>query len=557
MMKQITLLFIIFFQISISCAASITAQADRNPIQVNESFNLIFEASGSVDDDPDFSPLKNDFSIINQSQSSSISIINGSYNKTTRWTLLLMPKQIGVFTIPSIAFGNDSSPQLRMTVNAEQTSSNGQNSDLFMEVETSTKTTWVQGQIILTVRLLSATNISQFGISKLETSKFDIVSEQLGEDKRYQTTRNNTPYLVFERSFAIFPQQTGRLRIEPFLGEVEVASGSTSYFDRFRRQSTIKRARSQAIEIQISGIPDQFNGKTWLPASELKLVEEWSTDPSQFKTGEPITRTLSLLSNGLTSSQLPELSIPPVTGLKQYPDQPLLKDNKQDDGIIGIRQEKIAVIPTHAGEFILPAIEIPWWNTSIGKMEIARIKQRSIQVAEGTATMTPAPEITSAPQIDITAAPSMTQQQASSSFWFWLSLLLASGWLVTAMLWWLSNRVKKPAKKSTRQSSARSLKQAEQTLHKACKDNNAQACKQALLEWGKLMYGSGLTNLTDIATITGEPLASIIKDLNTSLYSASPGNWSAQDMMPIIHKLQSDKQHKKNVSENELEPMYR
>ena len=556
-MKQIIFLFILFFQVSISCAATITAQADRNPIQANESFNLIFEASGSVDDDPDFSPLKNDFSIINQSQSSSISIINGSYNKTTRWTLLLMPKQTGVFTIPSIAFGNDSSPQLRMTVKAEQPSSNGQNSDLFMEVETSTKTTWVQGQIILTVRLLSATNISQFGISKLETGKFDIVSEQLGEDKRYQTNRNNTPYLVFERSFAIFPQQTGRLRIEPFLGEVEVASGSNSYFDRFRRQSTIKRARSPAIEIQISGIPDQFSGKTWLPASEVKLVEEWSTDPSQFKTGEPITRTLSLLSNGLTSSQLPELSIPPVTGLKQYPDQPLLKDNKQDDGIIGIRQEKIAVIPTHAGEFILPAIEIPWWNTHTGKMETARIKQRSIQVAEGAVTRAPAAVISSDPQIDITPTPSMTEQQASSSFWFWLSLLLASGWLVTTMLWWLSTRVKKSAKKSTHQSTARSLNQAERRLHKACKDNNAQACKQALLEWGKLMYGNGLTNLTDIANIAGEPLASIIKDLNTSLYSASPGNWSAQNMMQIIHKLQSDNLQKKNISDNELEPMYR
>jgi len=221
-MKQMTLLIFLFLQLSVSQSASITAQADRNPVQVNESFNLIFEASGSVDDEPDFSSLKNNFSIINQSQSSSISIINGSYSKTTRWTLLLMPKQVGVFTIPSIAFGTDASPQLRMTVKARSQANNGGDSDLFMEVDVSTKQTWVQGQIILTVRLFSATNISQFGISKLETNKFDLVTEKLGEDKRYQTSRGNTLYLVFERRFAIFPQQTGRLHIEPFLGEVEV-----------------------------------------------------------------------------------------------------------------------------------------------------------------------------------------------------------------------------------------------------------------------------------------------------------------------------------------------
>jgi len=45
-MKQITLLIFLFLQPSLSHAASITAQADRNPVQVNETFNLIFEDSG-------------------------------------------------------------------------------------------------------------------------------------------------------------------------------------------------------------------------------------------------------------------------------------------------------------------------------------------------------------------------------------------------------------------------------------------------------------------------------------------------------------------------------
>ncbi|MDH5766231.1 MAG: BatD family protein, partial [Gammaproteobacteria bacterium] len=173
-MKQITFIFLLFSFSIQAMAATITAQADRNPVQANESFNLVFEAEGSVDDEPDFSPLLKDFTILNQSQGSSISIINGSYSKTTRWTLSLMANKEGVLTVPSIAFGNDRSPELRMTVKPEQTSAANQVNDLFLELETSTNDTWVQSQIVLTVRLFSANNISQFGISKLTTNNMDV-----------------------------------------------------------------------------------------------------------------------------------------------------------------------------------------------------------------------------------------------------------------------------------------------------------------------------------------------------------------------------------------------
>lgn len=397
-----------------------------------------------------------------------------------------MANTAGIFTIPSIAFGKDLSPQIRMTVKPEKQSATTDKANLLMELETSTQNTWVQGQIIVTARLLSATNISQFAISKLKTNNMDLVIEKLGDDKRYQTQRGNTAYLVFERKFAIFPQQAGSLQIEPFLGEVEVVSGASSYFDPFRRKTSIKRARSKAIDITVAGIPKQFTGKTWLPATELKLVEEWSAKPGTFKAGEPVTRTLSLLANGLTSAQLPELSIASVKNLKQYPDKPLLKDNKQDDGIIGIRQEKIAVIPTEKGSYTLPAIEIPWWNTNTGQMEVARIAAQTIQVSAGTVNQTPTPQVIdninpAQPAVTTTAVPA-----SQGSFWFWLSLVLATGWSLTVLIWWWTTRHKSFSKPNINITKTRNLQQARQSLKKACKQNDATACRTALLAWGKL-----------------------------------------------------------------------
>ena len=34
------------------------------------------------------------------------------------------------------------------------------------------------------------------------------------------------------------------------------------------------------------------------------------------------------------------------------------------------RQEKVAIIPNRPGEYVLPEMKIPWWNTSTDKLEI-------------------------------------------------------------------------------------------------------------------------------------------------------------------------------------------
>jgi len=350
-------------------AAEITAQVDRDNLHMNETFQLVLEASGSIDDDPDFGPLEQDFDIVSRSQSSNISIINGSYSKTTKWSLTLMPKQAGVITIPSIAFGKDRSPQLQVTIKPAGAPGTGKGDNLYLEVDASTSQAYVQGQVLVTVKMLSSDNISQYGINDLQHEGVDVVVEQLGDDKQYRTYRNGKAYLVLERHYALFPQAAGSLHILPFRGEVQVGGGSRSLFDPFGGRSQVKRVRSRGLDISVSGIPQGYTGNTWLPAKELQLVEEWpdaKNGKPVFKVGEPVTRTLSLMADGLTSAQLPTLAQASIDGIKQYPDQPTLHDNKKASGIIGIREERIALIPTRPGSYTLPAIEVPWWNITSG-----------------------------------------------------------------------------------------------------------------------------------------------------------------------------------------------
>ncbi|HKJ53289.1 MAG TPA: BatD family protein, partial [Gammaproteobacteria bacterium] len=144
--------------------ADVDVSVDRNPVQLNETFQLVFELDESPDRDPDFSALQNDFQLLGNSRSSSISIINGDYRRSVKWTLQMMAKKAGEFEIPPIRFDDKFSKPLKITVKPASPTSLPDD-QLALEMRVDRAETYVQSQIILTLRLLSAVDIAayQFG----------------------------------------------------------------------------------------------------------------------------------------------------------------------------------------------------------------------------------------------------------------------------------------------------------------------------------------------------------------------------------------------------------
>ncbi|MCP4995127.1 MAG: protein BatD, partial [Gammaproteobacteria bacterium] len=337
---------------------------DRDVVHINESFQLYFEIDASVNSSPDFSPLEKNFDILSRSQSTSINMINGDYRALTRWTLDVMAKNVGRQEIPSIRVGKDSSPVKIITVTNAAAPQAGQGSEeVFFELDAQPREPYVQAQVVYTIRLFRAVNTQNSSLTEPKLSGAKAVIEKLGDDTNFETQRQSKRYLVVERKYAIFPQSSGSITIEPVVFTGQLSTGRRSLFDSFRSRPRMLRSRSKTIQLNARPIPDLFTGRTWLPANQLQLHETWSQNPPEFKVGEPITRTLALIAGGLTSGQLPELQPAVPETFKQYPDQPSLEDSFNPDGVLGRRQEKIALIPSKVGKFVLPAIEIPWWNT--------------------------------------------------------------------------------------------------------------------------------------------------------------------------------------------------
>ena len=273
--------FFISIVLLITCsniyAANITAKLDVSPVLVSDTFHLTYTASGSVDDDPDFSPIKTDFELLGTQQSSNMSMINGSITRSKTWTLTLIAKATGIFTIPTISFGSDQAPKINVVVKAIPTSNSATpNQNFILEMEPSQKSGYIQQQFIITIRLLVAKNINNYQFSDLTTSTPDTIILPLGKDQQYKTYRGKKQYIVIEKKFALFPQKTETLKINPFVAAIAISSNANSrFYDPFNTRTTTKRLHSKAVSLNIKDIPSQYTSNNWLPSSSIKLSEEW------------------------------------------------------------------------------------------------------------------------------------------------------------------------------------------------------------------------------------------------------------------------------------------
>jgi len=545
-----------------SLAADIQASLDRSTITEGETVSLILVSQGSVDDDPDFSVLNKNFELLGQSQQSSYQFINGKGQSSKQWVLKLRPRHAGVIKIPSISFGKDLSPSLRLKVaKAVYDQETTPDQDFILSVRTDTEQSYVKAQIIVTVQLLYSRNFNNGNLSDLNIKGGGQVKTQLlGEPARYEKTINGTPYSVYEARYALFPEQAGPLVIEPMRFEAEVGPSYSSLFDPLNRQATQRiRLQSEARKIDILPRPQAWTGTSWLPAMDLTLEEEWS-DLDQAAVGEPITRTITLRVVGQPSSQLAELLTSTPSGIKAYPDQPVLEDSAGDEGITGLRKEQVAYIPEQGGETRFPAVRIRWWNSQTRKEEIAELPARTLSVsgsATASQTIPSAIKTTEGKKVAEPRTESNNEKPSNVSIqWMGISLLLGLGWLLTLLYFWRRRSPKImteiPAHSDERTSNDSHL----HDFKTACRGQDRHKFRLHLLNWARKQWPhEDIKGLEDIGQLGGEPLQSLLQKIDAQYAKNGLQSWPCDEIIKAIRQLQSDASNQRRDKDS-LMPLY-
>jgi hypothetical protein len=555
MLKFLATFFVVAFaSLATPAQAAFQASVDRNPVGEGESFTLTLNSDASLDGDPDLSVLQKDFDVLGKSSGSSMQIINGSVTRSVQWQIQLMPKHSGNLVIPSIKAGADATTAIVIAVKkADQAKSGQESGELFLEVAGEPRTAYVQQQIIFTVRLYRQVNIrNDSSLSDPQFPGMDAIVQQLGDGSNYQTMRNGQSYAVIERRYAVYPQKSGTFSSTPLQFDgiiVENSRRSGFMFDPFSPSVRQKRVFSRALSFTIKPVPASMENEPWLPAGSVKLSEQWSENPPKFTVGEPITRTVVISAQGLTSSQLPAVGANAVDGFKFYPDQPALSDNKSDTGNNGVRTQKIAIMPTRAGTFMLPAIEVKWWNVNTDRMETARLPAKTVTVLPGNADTNgalppPAPasnpnpdETATSPAASANAMPSSAETLSPADrmtrLWPWIALVLGLGWLGTLVL--LLKRRNGSASDNEAAQEDESLRKLESQLKRYCQANDAPQTKSTLLAWAKLRWpNKPPTSLTALADRCGPGLSSELRALDRSLYSKGGEIWRGSELWQLF-----------------------
>lgn len=344
-----------------------------------------------------------------RSQQSSTQIINGNMTSTSSitYTFILMATAAGEYSIPGasvIADGNQLvSNSIKIKVlPQEQGGNRGQasgtarsssvsNQDLFITATASKTNVYEQEAFVLTYKIYTREPNLQLNNAKLPDFKgFHSQEIEMPANARWsQEHYNGRNYsTAVYRQFVLFPQQSGKLFIEPaqFQMTIGKAIQSDDPFEAFfNGGSNILEIRKNIvtprISIDVHSLP--ANNK---PASFTGGVGEFSISSSinneKLKTNDALTVKIVISGTG----NLKLISSPEV----KFPNDFEIYDPKTDhqvrltrDGLTGNKIIECLAIPRHAGTYKIPAISFSYFDIRSKSYKTLHTEEYTVKVEKG------------------------------------------------------------------------------------------------------------------------------------------------------------------------------
>ncbi len=540
-----------------TCAhAGLTASVDRTVITDLDLLTLTVRASDAASDiDIDFSSLEQDFEILNQSSraNQSLSIVNGQTNRVVYrdHVFTLQPKRLGNLFIPVLRAGNERTDPITIRVQQQAASQRDRMRQfVFFETSVDTNETYVQGQIVYSVKLFYTEAIG--GDFPPAPNLPDTVVETIDNEKRFEQIIDGKRYYVLEKRYALFPQRSGELEIpsERFIG----TRGRGGLFSQRQRVNAV----SEAHTVTVKPIPASFSGDAWIPAKALAVRAKWPEDTPTFRVGEPVNLQLAISAIGLSSALLPELGNLTVENAKVYADPPATENRVTPEGITAFQVTTVGIVPTQAGQLNLPEIRIPWWNTRTDQAEVTVIPASTWEVMPAMGDAAIAPTVT-VPLAEL-SGPNVVYETAPP-YWQWAAIAFGLLWIVTAWQGLMLRReVRELRSAQVTQLDPAAFEDPDETreyskLKKACTRNQAAETHRQLFLWARSRFPEVQSNI-DLGK-RHPAIADEIKQLESHLYrEGDSSTWRGDGLLKLVNEVRTlgteKKTHRSLV--NELNP---
>ena len=346
-----------------------------------------------------------------RSQQSNTQIVNGNVTSTSSitFTYILMANNAGEYTIPGASIVADGDqmvsnsvrikvlPQDQGDSNSSSSSSTHSssgtgvsNQDLFITASASKTNVYEQEAFVLTYKIYTRESNLQLNNAKLpdfkgfHSQEIEMTTNARWTPEHYQ---GRNYYTTVYRQFVLFPQQSGKLYIDPAQFQMTVGKPvqSDDPFDAFFNGGSnvieIKKSISTpklAINVNQlpAGKPADFSGGV----GEFNISS--SINNKELKTNDAITIKLVISGTG----NLKLISNPEI----KFPDDFEVYDPKVDnqvrltrEGLTGNKVIEYLAIPRHAGTYKIPGVSFSYFDIRSKSYKTLKTEEYVINVEKG------------------------------------------------------------------------------------------------------------------------------------------------------------------------------
>lgn len=370
-------------------AQKFVAQASKTKVAAGETFQItyILNASGGGFKAP---PLF-DFEVYGgPNQSQSVSIVNGNMTQTISWSFILAAKKEGKFTIApaTVNSGGTKLESNSLTIEVSKGSSNSSQGNanpnvsspataenigdnLFVRTIVGKTKAYLGEQISVTQKIYTRYQLRGFQDIKFPDYTGFWSQDVPSNNQQIQLSTENVDginYYVAElkRSF-LFPQQTGKLKIEPIVVEAVVRKKANrqprDIFEQMMGvgyEDVAYTLKSSPVTIDVSPLPEagkpiDYSGAVGDFSCKVQLSRE------KVKANEAINLVITLNGKGnIKLVDAPKVNFP--EDFEIYDPKVSEKISVTGAGVMGSKTFDYLIIPRHEGDYKIDQIHFAYFD---------------------------------------------------------------------------------------------------------------------------------------------------------------------------------------------------
>jgi hypothetical protein len=544
---------------ALPAAAQIQARLSASAVNSGQPVTLTLSSPAPLPATPELTPLDEAFRILSQRRATVSSTVDGRRVERHELILTLLPRRTGDLLVPALRIGDASTEPMPLSVAAASnpqaqllqapsrpptSPADAPPQPITLSAEVSPARGVAGQQFVLTVRATSPEGPPTGHLPIPRAAGVRVLP--LGTLR----TEDAGGVHAFEQRFALFPTESGRIRLDDIGFDAWQPAGGAPV-----------RHRADPVQIRVTAPPPGTDPAAWLPARDLSLTEAGPAEV-RIAPGQGIERMITLRADGLMAEDLPAIPLEIPFPLRVRDDPPRLWNERTPDGVVGYRAERVLVSAPDAGSFVLPGPAIDWWDTATGTRQTARLPDWTLTVAPfASADRRPAarwerdrpdtgatpPEAASAgtPPADPAAA------AAGGFHWSWLAAATAGLVLLGLLLRLGLGRI---ARRRTAAAAASPTAPAApppspqpdpaalvDAVRRAYAAQDASAARDALLAWAAHAWPqSPPRNLSQLMLRLEPPLRDDVKLLDGAFYGPRDGAWAARPVADRLAALTPD-----------------